>query len=115
MTYGIDAIARTCHEANRALQIANGEEPSPHWEDAPDRMLDASREGVAGVISGDTPEESHRRWHDRTAAQGWTYGPVKDEAARTHPAMVPYPDLPEGQKVKDAVFAAIVGAMTGAV
>jgi hypothetical protein len=36
------------------------------------------------------------------------YGEVKDAVAKTHPCMVPYDDLPEFQRKKDALFLAIV-------
>jgi hypothetical protein len=48
------------------------------------------------------------------AAEGWRRGEHKSAADRTHPALVPYAELPESQRVKDAVFAAIVRAMTAA-
>jgi hypothetical protein len=35
---------------------------------------------------------------------GWTYGPVRDPIAKTHPDMVPYEDLGWAEQVKDEVF-----------
>lgn len=47
------------------------------------------------------------------AAHGWRRGAAKDPAAKTHPCLIPYADLPGCERVKDAVFAAIVRAMSG--
>ena len=33
--------------------------------------------------------------------QGWTYGPARDDAAKKHPCLVPYADLPESEKAYD--------------
>jgi hypothetical protein len=40
---------------------------------------------------------------------GWTYGPMRDVAAKTHPDMVPYADLGQLERDKDAVFVALCG------
>ena len=32
---------------------------------------------------------------------GWTYGAVRDDAAKRHPSMIPYADPPETEKAKD--------------
>jgi hypothetical protein len=39
------------------------------------------------------------------------HGEVKDAAAKTHPCLVDYADLPHEQKVKDDLFAAVVGVL----
>jgi hypothetical protein len=35
---------------------------------------------------------------------GWTYGPHRDDAKRTHPCLVPYEQLPESEKEYDRVM-----------
>ena len=42
----------------------------------------------------------------------WQHGPVKDEAAKTHPDLVPFDQLPEHEKQKDRLFMAIVRALS---
>jgi hypothetical protein len=45
-------------------------------------------------------ELEHERWmHERLAA-GWARGP-RDDAARTHPSLVPWDELDEPEKEKD--------------
>jgi len=46
-------------------------------------------------------ENVHDNWAAQRLAQGWTLGPQRDEAARKHPCLVPYADLPEVEKDYD--------------
>ncbi|GGO63147.1 RyR domain-containing protein [Nonomuraea cavernae] len=111
----VTTIARVCHEANRVLQIAQGDPaPSPHWADAPDWQRESAIKGVEAALSGATPQELHESWCEVKRADGWMYGPVKDEAAKTHPCLVPYSNLPEAERVKDHLFYAIVCAFPAA-
>ncbi|NKT05172.1 hypothetical protein GS485_11085 [Rhodococcus hoagii] len=106
-------IARVCHEANRAIQIVTGDPAvSPSWDDAPDWQRDSAIEGVEKALNGATPKQLHESWCEFKRADGWVYGDVKDEVAKTHPCLVPYWDLPEIQRKKDAVFGAIVAALS---
>ena len=106
-------IARVTHEANRALQIIQGDPaPSPSWDDAPTWQRASAVQGVEGALAGATPEQSHAGWLKFKTDAGWQYGPTKDEAALTHPCIVPYAELPEDQKLKDHLFTAIVGALS---
>jgi hypothetical protein len=43
-------------------------------------------------------ELEHERWSAERTAQGWTYGPTRDNDALLHPDLVPWPDLPEQRK-----------------
>ena len=46
-------------------------------------------------------ENTHDVWASRRMADGWTYGPTRDDAARKHPDLVPYAELPDGEKQYD--------------
>ena len=46
-------------------------------------------------------ENVHEVWAASRLAQGWTYGPVRDDAAKQTPCLVPYADLPEEEKQYD--------------
>ena len=43
----------------------------------------------------------HEVWARSRMAEGWTYGPERDDAARNHPCLVPYDELPESEKEYD--------------
>lgn len=108
-------IASVIHDANRRLQIIQGDpRPSPLWDEAPEYQVRESTESVALALADPqrTPEQNHQGWVDRLTADGWTYGPVKDQTAKTHPDLLPFADLPLEQKQKDRMFIAIVRALT---
>jgi len=43
----------------------------------------------------------HEIWSQTRIAQGWTYGPERNDAEKKHPCLVPYEQLPEEEKVYD--------------
>lgn len=43
----------------------------------------------------------HEVWARSRMAEGWTWGPERDDAARRHPCLVPYDELPESEKEYD--------------
>lgn len=46
-------------------------------------------------------EHSHDTWATGRLAEGWNYGPTRDDATKRHPDLVPYADLPESEKEYD--------------
>ena len=50
-------------------------------------------------------EQLARNVHDNWAIgrfnEGWTYGPVRNDALKQHPCLVDYDDLPESEKEYD--------------
>ena len=107
-------IARVVHEANRALQVEQADPTisvGPSWDDLDLETRLSAEQGVHGVISGNSPEESHADWCLFKLKHGWTYGLVKDAEAKTHPCLVPYAALSAHQRVKDELFVAIVRSL----
>lgn len=43
----------------------------------------------------------HEVWAASRISQGWTYGPQRSDALKTHPCLVPYELLPEQEKDYD--------------
>lgn len=43
----------------------------------------------------------HEVWAEGRMKEGWTYGPVRNDAAKQHPCLVAYDDLPETEKEYD--------------
>lgn len=105
------ACARAAHETNRAYCLALGDNSQPAWDEAPDWQRTSALNGVAGVLSGNTPEQSHESWLAEKRDTGWKYGPVKDPVKKEHPCFVPYAELPPEQKAKDSVYVSVVRAM----
>ena len=72
---------------------------------------DAFREQFTEVIDrqcGDqrsnSPEELHGSWMQAYYAMGWVYGEEYDRETKVHPDLVPYAQLGQLEKDKDAVF-----------
>jgi RyR domain len=49
-------------------------------------------------------ENGHDNWAHKRLNEGWRYGETRDDAARTHPDLVPYAELPESEKAYDRTF-----------
>ncbi len=110
----VDAIAKVCHEANRAYCASIGDNSQPAWEEAPDWQKQSAVKGVefhlAALSSGNkpSPSASHDSWLAEKRDAGWKYGPVKDASKKEHPCFVPYDELPIEQRLKDYIFSGIV-------
>jgi broad specificity phosphatase PhoE len=46
-------------------------------------------------------EHNHDVWARRRIAEGWTYGPQRDDDRKQHPGLVPYGQLSESEKDYD--------------
>lgn len=44
---------------------------------------------------------AHDVWAAQRIREGWTYGPVRDNANRPHPCLVPYEELPDSETEYD--------------
>ncbi len=51
-------------------------------------------------------EQVHDSWAAGRLAEGWTYGSHLDEAAKTHPSLIPYEELSEAERDYDRRTAA---------
>lgn len=111
-TLTLEDAARVCHEVNRAYCASIGDLSQVPWEQAPDWQQDSAKKGVLLHLAGDHPPSvSHEAWAAHKLADGWTFGEVKDEAAKTHPCLVPFDDLPVEQQIKDVLFTQTVVAL----
>ena len=50
-------------------------------------------------------ENAHEVWSAARIAEGWTYGPVRDDKKKQHPDLVPYSALPDIEKEYDRIMA----------
>ena len=51
-----------------------------------------------------SPEELHGSWMQAYFAMGWVFGDEYSREKKTHPDLVPYADLGQLERDKDAVF-----------
>ncbi len=106
-------ISVVMHETVRAFQKANGQTPAPPWRQAPKWMRTATRDAILFRIENpDAPSSAqHDQWMRDKTRDGWIYGIIKDADAKTHPLMVPYDELPDVERRKDALVIAVINAM----
>lgn len=106
--YAIAAVA--IYEACRYEAAESGRPIVPEaWvyrDDAFQRQFTATIERICQPGVTTTPEAEHDSWMRAYETMGWTYGPLRDPVAKTHPDMVPFNALPESERQKDAIFLA---------
>ena len=109
-----EAIARVCHAVNRAYCKATGDDSQLSWEEAPLWQKASAIQSVRAVLARPsmTPEELHEAWAEAKREAGWRYGPIKNETEKEHPGIIPYADLPEKERIKDFLFAAVVEVLS---
>ena len=106
-------IALVCHEAHRAWCAANGDHEHKAWEEAFDYQRGGTIWGIELLLQypAISDEDHHNRWWSIMEGNGWTYGPVRDPIAKTHPGMVHYSEMESYQRKKKPLFRAIVMAL----
>lgn len=109
----IENIAQVAHEINKAYCESIGDFSQPMWQEAPEWQRSSAINGVKFHIEtpNASPSAAHEKWFAEREADGWKYGPVKDEAKKENPAFLPYDELPKEQKPKDFLFKQIVHSL----
>lgn len=107
----VDRAAQVAHAAIRAHQIANGQKPHPEWDQAEEWMRESTREAVRSALVDPTPGAQHERWLEERRAQGWSYGPERDDVRKKNPNMVEFHELPKFEQQKDSIIIAIARAL----
>ena len=70
---------------------------NPNPIDLSDVTLDSSLESLVEALA----ENVHDTWAKGRIDDGWTYGPVRDDAKKHHPCLVSYGELPDSEKEYD--------------
>ncbi|MBQ0153948.1 MAG: hypothetical protein KBS70_04085 [Bacteroidales bacterium] len=73
----------------------------PNPIDLSDVILDSDFTKLQESIA----ENAHEVWAKKRQCEGWTYGEKRDDVLKQTPDMVPYKDLPEGEKEYDRKMA----------
>lgn len=64
-------------------------------------------ERQCGENRSHSPEELHGSWMQSYFSMGWVYGDKYNREEKTHPDLVPYKQLGQLERDKDAVFIAL--------
>ena len=111
MTTIAERRAEFVYEATRlAAQAAQAPIIPVHWaerEAAFREQFLAVIERQCGPQRSSSPEELHGSWMQAYITMGWVYGDTYDREKRIHPDLVPYNQLGQLEKDKDAVFVAL--------
>ena len=70
---------------------------TPHPVDLGDIELTPQLEQLREAIA----ENAHEVWAVGRIKEGWTYGPERDDKLKKHPDLIPYSELPDGEKQYD--------------
>jgi len=101
-SYSLDTFLGAWEDSSNYLVIMSNQsnyEPHPlNLDDVPiEPELLELREAIA--------ENAHEVWAKTRKDEGWSYGPVRDDARKLHPDMLPYNLLPESEKEYDRLMA----------
>ena len=107
----IERRAEFVYEGARLAAIAARAPVVPiHWEyreEAFRSQFLAVIERQCGPQRSTSSEELHGSWMQAYYAMGWVYGEQYDREERIHPDLVPYAQLGQLERDKDAVFVAL--------
>lgn len=114
MAYSTETIAEFVHETLSVWARQRGMPDYPNWADAEDWMRASTIESVEHVLNNPraAPGAQHVQWMEQKQRDGWTFGDKKDAEAKTHPMLVPFSELPEDERAKDAIIIAVVQALS---
>jgi len=103
--------AEFIYNGARLAAIASGAPIVPvEWTEREEAFRSQFRsviERQMGDQRSQSPEELHGSWMQAYFAMGWVYGKDYSREAKTHPDLVPYADLGQLERDKDAVFVAL--------
>ena len=103
MDFSLSDFHKAWHESRnylvRVLRSVKDYEPHPlNLEDVP--LTDDLQELQEAIA-----ENAHEVWAAARKAEGWTYGPVRNDALKQHPDLIPYSALPDSEKAYDRLMA----------
>jgi len=103
--------AKFVYDAARlAAQAANAPIVPVPWDEREGPFKEQFLEVIqrqCGEQRSRSPEELHGSWMQSYITMGWVYGKEYDREHKTHPDLVPYAELGQLERDKDAVFVAL--------
>ncbi len=108
-----ERIAEICHEVDRAYCEAWDDFSPKPWAESSPELRSSVLAGVKIHRESDiSVAATHEAWVKFKMAEGWSWGPEKDEEELQHPSLLAFHQLPREQRAKDFIFKAIVEALS---
>lgn len=96
-------LKMTSEQSN--VKINMKEAKANNYKPAPLDLSDVQLPDSLTELTEAIAENTHEVWARNRLDEGWTYGPKRDDAHLKHPDLLPYSDLPEGEKEYDRATA----------
>ncbi len=107
----IERRAKFVYDAARLAAEASGAPIVPAlWDEREEPFKEQFRKVIerqTGEQRSRSPEELHGSWMQAYFSMGWVYGEKYSRENKTHPDLVPYSELGQLERDKDAVFVAL--------
>lgn len=107
-------IATVACIALAALSSFAGEQDVvSEFDQLPDAQKDGLLSGIDMLLSDQNAgaDARHNAWMEKMLADGWKFSKKRDDAAKTHPRLVPFDSLPKKEVAKETLLHAIVRTM----
>ena len=103
MEFALSDFLKAWHESRNYLVrvLRSVEEYEPHPLNLEGVPLTDDLQELQEAIA----ENAHEVWAAARKAEGWTYGPVRNDALKQHPDLIPYSALPDSEKEYDRLMA----------
>ena len=104
------------HAFNLGHQAVAGDDmPAQPWPYLPRSSREVTVAAVARIRHGGvtTARQHHEHWYRTMTGRGYTWGERKDHERKTHPAMLPWKQLPERYREKARMFVLITRGLLG--
>jgi len=106
-------VAAAYWAAYQVILDAMGGLPAPPWLAADNSKREQLVNGVIFHTENPNaaPADSHEHWRKYMEARGYQYGDEFNVKEKTHPAMIPFDQLPPEIKITHHLFAAVCKAL----
>ena len=103
-TYSLAMFEEAWNDSKNYLVIASSQEPR-NYIPRPIDLSDVELSDDLVELREAIAENAHEVWAANRRAEGWTYGPERNDSLKQTPDMVPYSCLPESEKEYDREMA----------
>src|SRR5437588_654112 len=95
------ALRRRQETRHAPIVVTGPKRQAAGWALVPAPLTGSDGAGFADADIEQLARMEHDRWMRDKIRDGWRYGPKRDDAARIHPLLVPWEELPESERDKD--------------